>query len=75
MVWILATQCILFGLFGVVQTLQLLLSGNVHGQQGAAEAWYTMSFSYAVLSVTAKTTLEIGFLFMLSQMPEELDYS
>ena len=74
-VWILATQCILFGLFGVVQTLQLLLSGNVHGQQGAAEAWYTMSFSYAVLSVTAKTTLEIGFLFMLSQMPEELDYS
>jgi len=73
--WILATQCILFGLFGVVQTLQLLLSGNVHGQQGAAEAWYTVSLSYAVLSVTAKTTLEIGFLFMLTQMPEELDFA
>jgi len=70
---ILSTQCLLFGLFGVVQTLQLLLSGNVHGEQGSGEAWYTVALAYAVLSVTAKTTLEIGFLVMLTQMPEELD--
>ena len=70
---ILSTQCLLFGLFGVVQTVQLLLSGNVHGEQGAGEAWYTVALAYAVLSVTAKTTLEIGFLVMLTQMPQELD--
>jgi len=70
---ILVTQCLLFGLFGVVQTLQVLLSGNVHGKQGAAEAWYTVSPAYAVLSVSAKTALEVGFLVMLTQMPEELD--
>jgi len=70
---ILSTQCLLFGLFGDVQTLQLLLSGNVHGQQESAEAWYTVALAYAVLSVTAKTTLEIEFLVMLTQMPEKLD--
>jgi len=70
---IVATQCLLFAFFGVVQTVQVLLSGNVHGKQGAAEAWYTVALAYAVLSVTAKTALEVGFLFMLTQMPEELD--
>jgi len=70
---IVATQCLLFGFFGVVQTVQVLLSGNVHGKQGAAEAWYTVALAYAVLSVSAKTALEVGFLIMLTQMPEELD--
>jgi hypothetical protein len=51
----------------------VLLSGNVHGKQGAAEAWYTVALAYAVLSVSAKTALEVGFLVMLTQMPEELD--
>jgi len=70
---ILSTQCLLFGLFGVVQTLQILLSGNVHEKHGASEAWYTVALAYSLLSVIAKTTLEIGFLVMLTQMPEELD--
>jgi len=68
--YIVYTQCFLFALFGVVLTLQLCIAPTVHGPEQAKEAWYFVSMIYAVLSVTAKTALEIGFLVMLTQMPE-----
>jgi len=68
--YIVYTQCLLFALFGVVLTLQLCIAPTVHGPEQAEEAWYFVSMVYAILSVTAKTALEIGFLVMLTQMPE-----
>lgn len=68
-VWIVATQCVFFGLFGVVQSLQLYLSQQVVSVEKARLAWHSASYYYAILSVTAKSALEIGFLVMLSQMP------
>jgi len=68
--FIVASQCLAFALFGVVLTAQFALSFGQHGERKVKSAWYTVSMVYAVLSVTAKTSLEIGFLVMLSQMPE-----
>jgi len=67
--WIVATQCLLFGLFGLVQSLQIYGLRNVTSRELAAAAWHRVSYRYAILSVTAKSVLEIGFLVMLSQMP------
>jgi len=67
--WIISTQCLLFGLFGVVQSVQIYLSRNVVSKALARRTWYMVSYYYAILSVTAKSALEIGFLVMLSQMP------
>jgi len=69
---ILGVQALLFGLFGVVQTVQLFLVTRVRGAAAAEEAWYAAALAYAVLSVTAKTALEIGFLVMLTQMPSDV---
>jgi len=70
---ILATQGLLFGLFGLVQTVQLFLVSQVRGPEAATDAWYSVALAYALLSVVAKTALEVGFLVMLTQMPEEID--
>jgi len=68
--YIVYTQCFLFALFGVVLTVQLCIASTVHGKE--TEAWYFVSLIYAVLSVTAETALEVGFLVMISQMPESV---
>jgi len=68
-VWIVATQCLLFGLFGLLQSVQIYMSANVRDAARADLTWHAVSSYYAVLSVVAKSTLEIGFLVMLSQMP------
>ena len=67
--WIVATQCLLFGLFGLVQSLQIYRMRSVSTREQARSAWHRVSYYYAILSVTAKSVLEIGFLVMLSQMP------
>jgi hypothetical protein len=67
--WIVATQCLLFGLFGLVQSLQIYRMRSVSTREQARSAWLRVSYYYAILSVTAKSVLEIGFLVMLSQMP------
>jgi len=67
---IVGTQCILFGLFGVVLTFLFATAGCVHDIGKTEGAWYSVSMVYAVLSVTAKTTLEISFLVMLAQISE-----
>jgi len=70
---ILATQGLLFGLFGLLQTVQLFLVSQVRGSDAATKAWYSVALAYAMLSVFAKTALEIGLLVMLTQMPKEID--
>jgi len=65
-------QCLIFGLFGVILTFQLIGASHVKGPDDERRAWYSVSKIYAVLSVTAKTSLEVGFLVMLSQMPESV---
>jgi len=68
--YIIITQGGLFASFGVVQLVQLVWSRGVCSASGAAVAWHRVSLAYAVLSVSAKTALEVGFLVMLAQMPE-----
>jgi len=72
--FIVGSQCLAFALFGVVITIQLMIAPMIHDKKDDSSnsegAWYSVAMVYAVLSVTAKTTLEIGFLVMLSQMPE-----
>ena len=67
--WIVTTQCLLFGLFGLIQSLQIYSLRNVTSRELATAAWHRVSYSYAILSVAAKSVLEIGFLVMLTQMP------
>ena len=70
--YIVFAQCFLFASFGIVQSLQYALSSGVTDNKQKENAWYEVSIAYAVLSVTAKTTLEIAFLAMLAQMPESV---
>ena len=67
--WIVATQCLLFGVFGLVQSLQIYRLRSVQSSEQISTAWLRSSYYYVILSVTAKSVLEIGFLVMLSQMP------
>jgi len=72
--FIVGSQCLAFASFGVVITMQFVISFAIHDKKddppNSEAAWYAVAMVYAVLSVTAKITLEIGFLVMLSQMPE-----
>jgi len=68
--FIIASQCLAFAMFGVVLTVQLAFAPGTQGTSKEEAAWYTVAMLYAVLSVTAKTSLEIGFIVMLTQMPE-----
>lgn len=68
--YIVGSQCFLFALFGVVQSVQLLCSHNIQTRVQAQVAWYKATMWYSILSVVAKCTLEIGFLIMLRQMPK-----
>jgi ferredoxin len=70
--YIVFAQCLLFASFGIVQTIQYVSSSMVETPAERQNAWYAVSIAYAVLSVTAKTTLEIAFLAMLAQMPESV---
>ena len=72
LVW---SQFVLFTSFGVVSTLQVLsakpLPPNVQkefttGKEEQKRAWNKVSFRYAILSVTAKTLLEVGFVWVVS---------
>jgi hypothetical protein len=68
--FIVASQGLAFAMFGVVLTIQFIFAPGQHGEAKCQSAWYTVSIMYAVLSVTAKTSLEVGFIVMLTQMPE-----
>ena len=70
--YIVFAQCFLFASFGIVQTIQYVFSSMVNSEEDREKFWYGVSIAYAVLSVTAKTTLEIAFLAMLAQMPESV---
>lgn len=70
--YIVFAQCFLFASFGIVQTIQYVFSSMVETPAERQNAWYAVSIAYAVLSVVAKTTLEIAFLAMLAQMPESV---
>jgi len=70
--YIVFAQCFLFASFGIVQTIQYVFSSMVETPVERQNAWYAVSIAYAVLSVVAKTTLEIAFLAMLAQMPESV---
>jgi hypothetical protein len=72
LVW---SQFVLFTSFGVVSTLQVLsakpLPPNVQkefttGKEEQKRAWNKVSFRYAILSITAKTLLEVGFVWVVS---------
>ena len=71
--YIVGSQAGLFASFGLVQLTQLLLATQVHGGKAAHKAWHRVSLAYAMLSITTKTVLEVGFLVMLTQMPESRD--
>jgi len=75
-------QFICFVLFGVVCTWQYSWAGYL-GEQGQERddikkgskyktRWAQYSLAYAVLSVTAKTLLEVGFLGLVATSPEYL---
>lgn len=68
--YIVGTQCVLFALFGVVQSAQLWASHNVTSRESTSMAWHSVTLWYSILSVVAKCSLEIGFLIMLRQMPK-----
>jgi putative lipase involved disintegration of autophagic bodies len=75
-------QFICFILFGVVCTVQYFSAGymgepdddkqSVKKKPEYKTKWAQYSFAYAVLSVTAKTILEIGFLGLVATSPEYL---
>jgi len=71
--YIVGSQAGLFASFGLVQLTQLLLATQVHGGKAAHRAWHRVSLAYAVLSISTKTVLEVGFIIMLTQMPESRD--
>jgi len=52
-----------------VQSLQIYRLRSVQSSEQISTAWLRSSYYYVILSVTAKSVLEIGFLVMLSQMP------
>jgi hypothetical protein len=56
--WLLWTQCALFTVFGVVQLAMVLIMKR-HNARGV---WRDGSMCYSILSVTAKTTLDILFI-------------
>jgi hypothetical protein len=75
-------QFICFVLFGVVCTVQYFSAGHL-GAAGETKTdiknkkeykttWAKYSLAYAVLSVTAKTILEVGFLGLVATSPEYL---
>jgi len=76
-------QFICFILFGVVCTVQYFSARYMGGPEDNNKQsikqkpeykikWAQYSFAYAVLSVTAKTILEIGFLGLVATSPEYL---
>ena len=68
-VFIVASQCLLFASFGLVQTWQILFAQHVSTRVEAHVTWRKVTLYYSILSVVAKCTLEIGFIIMLQQMP------
>ena len=62
---ILYSQFIAFVLFGVVSTWQVY-GANPMGREHQKLEWYKVSNLYSLLSVTAKTFLEVGFLMYVN---------
>lgn len=64
--FILYTQAVLFSCFGAVSAWQcgktLLYFGNNPTLERKKALWYHASYRYSILSVTAKTLLEFGFI-------------
>ena len=72
LVW---SQFVLFTSFGVVSTLQVLYAKPLpldvteeftKGKVDRKRAWSKVSLRYSILSVTAKTLLEVGFVWVVS---------
>jgi hypothetical protein len=71
LVW---SQFVLFTSFGVVSTLQVLNAKPLPkqdftefgGKVDQKKAWNNVSFRYSILSITAKTLLEVGFVWVVS---------
>ena len=67
--YILTSQFVLFTLFGVVNSMQYILAnfGKQRSAQEQRNAWNFVSQCYAVLSVTAKTMLQVGFVWYVAE--------
>lgn len=74
-------QFVCFSLFGLVCTAQFLRAGyigngdtkkDIKAGEEYKSKWALYSLLYAVLSVTAKTVLEVGFLGLVATSPEFL---
>jgi len=75
-------QSVCFSLFGLVCTAQFLMAGylgtngktkkDIKADEEYKSKWAFYSLLYAVLSVTAKTVLEVGFLGLVNSSPEFL---
>ena len=80
------SQYILFTVFGVVCSAQFVLafvrplprnerSEDATGKTAMQKRWRTVSMWYAILSVSAKTLLEVGFLMLLINGEEWLEFA
>lgn len=68
------SEFFLFSLFGLVPSVQtVLVLTAVHPADGSpdkdAARWGMATNAYGILSVTAKTVLEFGFLMLLESIP------
>jgi len=65
---VIALQCILFSLFGVVLTVQaaIIARAPMLDPQQSQYIWRTVSWYYSLLSISAKLVLEWGFIALLA---------
>jgi hypothetical protein len=70
------SQYILFTVFGVVCSTQFVLAFvfPVQNTEDSNKRWRTVSICYAILSVSAKTILEVGFLMLLINGAQWLEF-
>ena len=70
------SQFILFTIFGVVCSIQFVLAyiKPVSRVEDIQNRWHHVSVCYGILSVSAKTILEIGFLLLLANGAQWLDF-
>ena len=65
------SQYIIFTVFGVVCSVQFVFAYS----EPLVSRWREVSWSYAILSVSAKTILELGFLMLLLTSKEWLEFT
>ena len=70
------SQYILFTVFGIVCSVQFLLAKfhPVRDDENRKQRWRTASMWYSILSVSAKTILEVGFLMLLVNGQQWLEF-